>query len=230
MALGERVIVPAIMADEWDALVVAIESVAGASDIQIDVMDGVLVPSFSFPYNRTMLSNQMLPHVDTITYEIHLMVQHPLEVGERFIAAGAKRVVAQIEGFRPGEATRVLNEWKMLGADVGVSVQLDTPMTETVFLVESGVIDTVQVMSIARIGYQGEMFDERALVRVRELRAQFSDVTIAVDGGVHGGLLKQLVEAGVNRFGVGSAIMQAPDPMHAYKELSQALEAHAHHA
>lgn len=226
---GEHpVIEPAIMADEWESLVAHIESIADvATHVQIDVMDGHLVPSISFPYNKTFLEDQRLPHADTISFSAHLMVQHPQEVGHRFIDAGVRRIVAQIEGFREGEVSRVCEEWKQRGVQTGISLLLDTALEDIEPLVESEVVSIVQVMSIARIGYQGEPFDERALVRIAQLRRKYPDVTIAVDGGVNEETLEPLLDAGANLFGVGSAIMKAEEPEQAYTHLSNLLESYA---
>ena len=221
------VIAPAIIAQEWDDLVSQIEKVANvASDIHVDVMDGHLVPSFSFPYNKTILEGQKLPHLDTVCYEAHLMVQHPQEVGLRFINAGASRVTAQIKGFRAGEALRVCSEWRDAGAKVGISLMLDAPLESIAELVESGVVDLLQVMSIKRVGYQHEPFDERAFIRIRTLRERYPDVTLAVDGGVKAENLKPLRDAGIDRFCIGSAIMKTNDPVQSYKQLQGLLDSY----
>lgn len=222
-------IAPAIIADEWDSLVAQIEQVHSAAErIQIDVMDGQLVPSFSFPYNKTMLANQTLPHANDIHFEAHLMVQHPQEVGIRFIHAGARSIIAQIEGFRVGEASRVYNIWKEAGAvETGVSLMLDTPIEHVYPLIENGDVALVQVMSIARIGFQGEAFDSRALMRIQELKERYPNVTIAVDGGVSADNLETLLDAGATQFGIGSAIMRAENPSEALTQLQRSLDAYA---
>ena len=217
-------IVPAIMADEWDELNAHLAVVAPFADVvQIDVMDGHLVPSFSFPYNKTILDGRPLPH-ENIFYEVHLMVQHPHEVGERFIAAGAKRVIAQIEGFRTGEAEKVFEAWKEEGAEVGVSIMLKTPLQQVEELLERKVVSHVQVMSIERVGFQGGAFDERALVRIKELRASFPDVTLSVDGGIRENAIESVFKAGANYVGVGSAIMGTQNPDKAYATLQKLVE------
>lgn len=221
-------IVPAIMASEWEDLVSQVNTVAHiAPQVQIDVMDGQLVPSFSFPYNKTFFKGQRLPYLDALKYEIHLMVQHPKEVGHQFIAAGAQRIIAQIEGFREGEEARVLQEWRAVGAETGVSLMLDTDLANVDPLLEKDLISIVQIMSIARVGFQGEKFDPRALVRIKELRTRYPDVTIAVDGSVNESTLEPLLDVGVDQFGVGSAIMKADTPSAAYAHLQQLLESYA---
>lgn len=226
--MEQPIIAPAIIADEWSSLVEEIEHVRdGAIRIQIDVMDGHLVPSFSFPYNKTMLSDQLLPYTDTIVYEVHLMVQHPQEVGSRFIRAGASAVIAQLEGFRVDEAPRVYALWKSEGAETGVSVMLDTPLEHVYPLIENGHVSVVQVMSIARVGFQGESFDPRALMRIEELRGRYPDVTIEVDGGVSEKNIEALLDAGATRFGVGSAVMKADKPSEALASLQHSLNTYA---
>lgn len=228
METSERLIVPTAMASEWDELVAQINAVKDAATrIQIDVMDGQLVPSFSFPYNKTILDGQKIPYTDSIFYEAHLMVQHPQEVGHRFIHAGAKRIVPQIEGFRSGEAARVFQEWKDEGADVGVSIMLDTPLSEIRELIEGNIVSSVQVMSIARVGFQGEQFDERAFSKIEEIKERYEHVTISVDGGVNKETLQSLVHAGVTFFGVGSAVMKADNPITAFNELTYLLQTYA---
>lgn len=218
-------VVPAIMADEWESLVAQVEVIAPVVQrVQIDVMDGHLVPSISFPYNKTMLSDQQFPHGDTIHYDVHLMVQHPQEVGHRFIEAGANTIIAQIEGFRESEAEKVFIEWKEKGVETGVSLLLDTPLEKIESLVESDIVSLVQVMSIARIGYQGESFDTRALDRISLLKNKYPDITIAVDGGVKHNHVSVLIEKGAALLGVGSAIMKAENPTHAFTSFEEALK------
>jgi ribulose-phosphate 3-epimerase len=155
------------------------------------------------------------------------MVQHPQEVGHQFIDAGVQRVVAQVEGFRKGEVARVCNEWRERGVEVGISIMLDTPLDDASFLVASGLVSVVQVMSIAHIGYQGTSFDERALVRIRELRDRYPDVTIAVDGGVNKDTLEPLLDAGATVFGIGSAIMKTEDPKASFVRFQELLNVYA---
>jgi len=225
MQAVQPIIAPAIMADEWDLLIAQIESISGiATNVQIDVMDGNLVPPVSFPYNQTTLEDKGFPHTDSIEYEVHLMVHRPQLVGHQFIDAGAKRIVAQIEGFKEREASKVFQEWKDASVETGVSILLDTPIENIAELIEEEAVSFVQIMSIAQIGYQGNPFDERTFVRIEELRELYPEIIIAVDGGVSEDNIEALVRAGANRFGVGSAIMKATDPAEAYKNFDAILK------
>lgn len=224
MVMHAPSIVPAIMADEWTDLLARIHTVKEfAQTIHIDVMDGVLVPSFSFPYNTTMLTGEALPESDTHIYEVHLMVQHPQEVGERFLDIGAHRIIAQVEGFRKGRSETVLSQWSTRG-EVGVALMLDTPIEMVFPFVDSGYVSVVQVMSIARIGYQGELFDDRAYERIKQLRMRYPALSIAVDGGINVEIARAVTEAGASQLNVGSFIMHADNPNVAYETLQNALQ------
>jgi len=222
-------IVPAVMPESFEDLREKLARVAGIVPfVQIDVMDGNLVPSVSFPYNQTTLEGKIIPYSDSINFEIHLMVQNPKGVGANFIRAGAKKITAQIEGFKQEDAAEVFRNWRKEGIDTGVSLLLNTPFKTIAPLIEENVVSSVQVMSIARVGYQGEKFDERALVRISELRELYPDVTIAVDGGVSSENLKSLFDAGANSFNIGSAIMKSKNPEDELIHLQKLLNSFAH--
>jgi pentose-5-phosphate-3-epimerase len=75
-------------------------------------------------------------------------------------------------------------------------------------------------MGIKHIGSQGQPFDERVLERVAKLRALYPSRTISIDGSVNRETLPQLKAAGADRFVSGSAILNQPDPVLAYTELT----------
>lgn len=80
-------------------------------------------------------------------------------------------------------------------------------------------------MGIERVGFQGQMFDERALEVIKALRQKYPDVDIQVDGGVSLERVASLVRAGATRLIVGSAIFSSDDPQRAYKDISRAANA-----
>jgi ribulose-phosphate 3-epimerase len=66
-------------------------------------------------------------------------------------------------------------------------------------------------MAIARIGYQGEPFDERCISNIMALKEKFVDLIISVDGGVNLETAPRLVDAGAERLVAGSAIFNTDD-------------------
>ena len=232
MPARERVeILPALMPDSFEHLGALAATVSAfAPSAQIDIMDGEFVPSVSWPYSEhaqlAEVGRVRLPRWEHIAYEVHLMVADPRDAGTLFARAGARRILGHIETLgHVNDALETFRQWRDAGAhEVGASLLLDTPVSELHGLMDA--IEVVQVMSIARVGYQGNPFDERAIDRIRALRAQYPHIDIAVDGGVSEENAAALVRAGANRLSVGSAIMRAKDPASAYVALRDSV-AHA---
>jgi len=195
--------------------------------VQLDVMDGIFVPEVSWPYEsdtplREVRANE-LP--ESVSFEVHLMVQKPKDIGVAFIESGARRIIPHIEVFDdPEEAIETLYEYKDAGAEeVGISLLLSTPIASVEPLFLEGVVDSVQVMAIAEVGFQGRAFDERTLERVSRLRGEHPDLIISVDGGVTNENAGVLIEAGANRLASGSYILKHNDPEQAIKEINEAM-------
>lgn len=225
---GAVEIIPAILArnrNELLSLVARVEPFA--KTVQLDVVDGIFDNDISWPYTNVgtleEFSGFRLPHLQKIFWEVDLMTKDPRELGERFVVAGASRVIAHIEAFEHADRAReVFETWHVAGAQAGVSLLLDTPIAAIEDILFD--VEVVQIMGIAEIGAQGLPFDERVIVRVRELRERAPQTIIAVDGGINVEHAKELVRAGANRLAVGSAIIKSDDPHAAYRELCAAVE------
>lgn len=196
-----------------------------ATDVQLDIADGIFAPVVSWPYGAGQLADLekgplvQLPYADRLTYEVHMMVQNPGKVGELLARMGAKRLLPHIETLPDADAARaIFASWRAAGAhEIGLSILIDTPLETLDELISE--VDVVQMMSIAKIGAQGEPFDDRALQRVEELHAKYPDLLVAVDGGITEGNIEMLVRAGANRLCVGSAISKAASPAKSYAAL-----------
>lgn len=200
--------------------------------VQLDVGDGVFVPAKSWPYGEGQwgeleimgATKQGLPHVSTLLYEVHLMVQHPLSAGVAFARAGAKRIIGHIEAFGSAEKARdAFKMWKLSGAkEVGVAVLVNTSCDA--LAPYAGLCDVIMVMTIGKLGAQGSPFEPRAIERVATLRKRYPDITIEVDGGVAASNIASLAEAGATRFAVGSALWKSSNPEKTYASLKAAAE------
>ncbi len=196
-----------------------------ATVVQLDIDDAKFAPVLSWPYfpqqweELETLAARKLPFADSLYYEAHLMVEQPLELGVLLGRAGVRRLIPHIESFEDADAIReVFSKYKAAGVEeVGLALLLDTPLS----LLEPVLAecDVVQLMSIRSLGAQGAPFDASVIDRIRELHTKHPRLTISVDGGVSEATIKDLVQAGATRFGVGSAIMKRPDPAAAYQQL-----------
>lgn len=200
--------------------------------VQLDVSDGAFTSERSWPYREGQWAELesladdplKLPSAGDLKYETHLMVEEPRELGLRLAKAGIRRIIGHVEAFGSEKEIRAaLDAWRSAGArDVGLAILLDTPLP--VLLPMIPVCNVVQVMSIAKLGYQGAPFEARVIGRIEELHVRHPELLISVDGGVSGTNIADLVRAGAKRFGVGSAIMKAENPKVAYEKLKAIAE------
>jgi ribulose-phosphate 3-epimerase len=212
-------IVPTVMPDSHDDFVEKIERVFHyVNTIQIDVMDGVFVPSKSWPYNSSDDSfwkeyvdgEEGLPHWENVNFEVDLMVSNQVEEAKKWISAGVMRVICHIEAFKEGD----IEEFLKLKDEFGVEVYLALVPSTSILAIEPYLdsIDGVQFMGINRIGYQGQNFEEKVLGMIEELRGKKPELPISIDGGVNFETTRDLVEAGVTSLASGSLVFESVNP------------------
>ena len=203
-------IIPAIMPSSFKDLQERYSLIKGYVDtVQIDVMDGEFVPSKDWPYIGGELEK-----ID-FDFEVDLMVKDPESVVESWVQAGAKRIIIHIESTE-----KIEEVFLKIPSDieVGIALNTTTPNEKIYPLIEK--IDFIQFMGIAKIGYQGQEFDERVLEKIKDLREKYSRVIISVDGAVSLETAPKLIEAGANRLAVGSAIFGSNNIENTIKKLA----------
>lgn len=244
-----RVVVPAVLPgskqdlDEKLALLAAIPAVFR---IQIDVVDGQFASPASWPYfapsspeathtpswtsqgtaegtpypelEDMVKRGEMFPHLDRIEYEIDLMCLDVKNAAGAWLALGASRLTFHAESA--ADLSRFFADARKRYGSV-VSFGLALNIASDLALIEHAIggIDYVQFMGIARIGRQGQPFDERVLEKVRVFRSRYPDVPVQIDGGVSLANARKLLGFGVANLIVGSALLRAHDPAAAIASL-----------
>ncbi len=191
--------------------------------VQLDVCDGVFVPSRTWPYGNSygngasvtpeddifdeILSEERgLPFWEQVNYEIHLMVEEPDRVVSDWVRAGAARIVLPAEKTRDVKAhAEAFRSW----VEIGLAFNLDTPIQAIAEHAEH--IAFVQCMGIAKPGFQGQPFDERVIAKVAAIRQAYPHMPISVDGGVNMENAQALIDAGATRLVIGSALFAEPN-------------------
>lgn len=177
--------------------------------IQVDIMDGIFVPSFSWPMHgieknefiKIINGEISLPFWKEINYEADLMIKNPDESIEEWVSAGFSRIIIHLESTT--KITEILKEWSQ-AIEIGVALNVDTPNEDIYQFLEKARF--VQFMGIKKIGYQGQPFDGHVIHKIMTLRKLYPDIIISIDGGVNFETASHLITAGVNRMVVGSAI------------------------
>lgn len=189
-----------------------------AQGVQIDIVDGVYVPHTSWPFTETEgmdIFADMETYTKDYLLEVDCMVQAPEQYLDRIAALSPERVC--IHAGSTKAYTDIIVHAQTNGYRLGLAFTNDTPLSA--LYEHHDDVSYVQLMGIAKVGQQGQPFDERTLQRARALRAEFPDLEIAVDGSVNATTMPALFAAGVNRFAPGSAIAKQADPAAAYKQL-----------
>ncbi|MEK7646715.1 MAG: hypothetical protein AAB381_03425 [Patescibacteria group bacterium] len=220
-------IIPAVLPKDFFELKDKLELIKDvAKTAQIDVCDGQFVPTATWPYKRQddsyekiLREEDGLPGWEKLLFEIDLMVNYPERIVEEWVTAGATRIIIHVEAKGDvAEAIRILKD----RVEIGLALGMQTPIEAIVPYI--GDIASVQLMGIDHIGLQGQAFDIKVVDKVRAIRAAYPDLMISVDGGVSLETAALLVEAGVNRLVVGSAIFNSDNPIEAvakFKKLNR---------
>ena len=214
-----REIIPTVVPKSLEDVANARKRYAFASSLHIDIADGRFAPNTTWTIGYT----DKLPDAKDTNYEVHLMIENPLQAGMTFARAGAKRIIGHIEAFDNAECAReAFDMWQKAGAqEVGIAVRFETSLEELSLYIQ--LCDFVHMMAIPKIGVQGIPFEPRSIDRIARVKAKYPKVTISVDGGGDMDTINGLAQAGATRFCIGSALAKAKDPEKEYSRLLTAV-------
>ncbi len=205
---------PSILAADFTRLAEEIEKVKRARYLHFDVMDGHFVPNLTVGIPVLKSLKGRVPQL----LDVHLMMDNPDHLLEKFIDAGADMVTVHAE-VTP-HLHRTLSTIKKHGAQAGVALNPHTPVVQIEGMLE--ILDLVLVMTV-NPGFGGQDFIAATLNKVRELRARIDaqqlDCLLQVDGGINTKTAPLAVEAGADILVAGSAVFGQPRPEMALQDL-----------
>ena len=204
-------IVPALLTDSKQQFNKMLEACTSFADlVQIDIMDGVFVPS-------TSIGPQDIESASTsIKSEAHLMVADPLSWLKPFKSLGTERIIYHFE--IDTDHTKIIESIRSEGFRVGIAVNPPTSIEEFEKFV--GLIDSVLFMSV-NPGFYGAPFIPEVLDKIRAFKGKYPDKLTGIDGGVKLDNVCAVADSGVDYICVGSAILKAKDPSLAHKQISE---------
>ncbi len=180
-----------------------------------DVMDGHFVPNLTFgpPVVNALRKRLTLP------FDIHLMIDHPLDYAPQFDVRPDDSIIFHVETNDDPQA--VIRAIARTSARVGVTLRPGTPIERLLPYLDDASL--VLVMSVEP-GFGGQAFLPDSIDRIRALRDMIDTrpIEIAVDGGIHPGNVRSVVDAGANIVIAGSTIFGQADPIAAASAFREA--------
>ncbi len=194
---------------DWSAIEKKIEVVKPfAKTIHIDVIDGKFANNTTFadpePFKR---------YTKDIIFEVHLMVEEPIQYVEAWAAAGFQRFIGQVEKMSDQAAfITKAEEFGYAGLAIDGSTNLDKLTVPHIDL------DTVLIMTI-QAGFSGQEFQTEQLEKVKALTKNTELFPVEVDGGINEHTVIEAWKAGARRFVTTSALFASADPAGEFKKL-----------
>ncbi len=226
-------IIPAVLPKNYEDLKNKIALVRNTCKlVQVDICDGVHVKNLTWPFlssavadgdfmgneldanfQRILNEQEGMPFWEDIDFELDLMVLGAVENFDIYTKLGPKRIIFHLEAV--GDLTEFKNFIEGIDnyvrdiIDLGVAISPNADVSQVFSLANS--VDFIQVMGIDHEGVQGEEFDPKCLEHIKILKEKFPDLIVSVDGGVNFETAPSLIEAGVDRLVIGSAIFNTSD-------------------
>jgi ribulose-phosphate 3-epimerase len=194
---------------------------AGVDSFHFDMMDGHYVQNLALTpqHLRALRPYTRLP------FHVHLELEHPDMLLEKFNPLGADLVIVQWDTLK--DPTRIFDLIRTQGAKVGLSINLSDPVAPPSQW--APMIDMFLVLGVEP-GFGGQSMATDTCSRIRNIRTiahnMGTNITIAVDGGVNSHNIPALLEAGADCLIMGTAIFQAvalPELIKAVRSQTQVL-------
>lgn len=207
-------IIPGILEKEWGEIEKKLEFVKPfAKTVHIDILDGKFAPNTTF-----LDPKPFAKYSQDIFFELHMMVEEPLQYLKPFADVGFKRFLGHIEKMSDQE--EFVAQGQLLG-EVGLAI--DGPTSLEQVKVPFDDLDSLLIMTI-KAGFSGQSFMQENLEKVRKIREQSSTIPIEVDGGINDQTILNAKQSGANRFVSTSFLFKNENPQRQLNTLSSCLK------
>jgi ribulose-phosphate 3-epimerase len=208
-------VAPSILSADFGHLCREIQKVESKTRfLHMDIMDGHFVPNITF--GAPII--QSLRKCSDKIFDVHLMIENPLDHIVSFAEAGADIITLHIETI--ADPLGAIEKIHSLGKLAGLSLHPDTPIEAISPYVH--LVDLLLVMSV-RPGFGGQRFMPEAMDRIAGLRKEIdrrgSRALLSVDGGISTDNVAEIVKAGARLLVIGTSIFRTDDPEKAIEEI-----------
>ncbi len=197
-------------------------------EVQIDICDGVFVPSKTYGSSGTLRS---LKSINRMTkgreLELDLMVDLQ-KAGRR------KRFLSHIKAIHPeriiihfgttdnwGSVFTRLTRRGKIEMEVGLGIHLSHTNQDLYDLLDNYPFSFIQIMGIENVGYSGQEFSKKTYTKIKTFRKRYPNIPISIDGGVKVANAEKLKNAGATRICPNSGLFKTVDIKKTYKEFTE---------
>ena len=189
----------------------------GIKWIHFDVMDGHFVNNLSFGN----LFLKRINHRIDLVKDVHIMIDNPLEMVEKFAESGADYLTFHYEACKDdAEVFKVIDKIHEYGMKAGISIKPNTPVAKVFPFLHS--LDLVLIMSVEP-GRGGQKFIDLSLNKIYALREKIKEekvsTLISVDGGVNDSTGPECVKMGADILVAGQYLFGHEDFKERYQRL-----------
>ncbi len=224
-------IVPAILEKDFREIKNKLTFLRGLTKcVQIDFCDGVYVSNQTWPFAsggfedadflKIMNEEEGLPFWEDFDFEFDLMVAEAVENFNIYMKLGPKRMIFHLGAQKNLEDFEHFLEGLDMYIRDNVEIGLAFKPNDDLSIVSrlSHKVDFLQCMGSDKIGIQGEKFSLKALEDIKFLKKELPGIVISVDIGINLENTESILDAGTDRFAVGSSIWKSPDPIGALQD------------
>ena len=150
--------------------------------------------------------------------EVHLMVEHPVQQLEAWVAAGARRFIVHYEVLSDASFAQILDICRK--DNVGIALASNPETTVDRLAPYLKYFSMVQVLCV-QPGFAGQKFLPLSLDKIKWLRREWPHAIIEVDGGMNPVTAKLVKDAGADFIVSSSYIFGSGDPGISYQILKE---------
>lgn len=211
-------IIPGILEKDWTEIERKINLVKSfARVVHIDIIDGKFAPNTTFLDPAPFAKYTLPSSGQALLFEVHLMVEEPIQYLKPFAAVGFKRFLGHIE--KMSDQVEFVAQGELLG-EVGLAIDGLTSLD--VVKVPYSDLDCVLIMTI-KAGESGQVFVPEYLKKVEMLKQVQHDMVIEIDGGINDKTIVEARNAGATRFVANSFIFNSENPQSQFQLLQKQL-------
>lgn len=214
-----KIILALLEKDYWEldtkfGVLLNIKDELGINNIQIDFCDGIFVENKTFIPEEDIEIKKMKAYNTYFDVEYHIMCKDQLKYLYLVKEIEAKKIIIHIDDiFDSDQMDLILNEGKYGDIKIFITAKLDFLLKNKERIVSFLKINRylgLQIMSIDKIGIQGQNFDDRCIELLDFLKHHFLDdeLDIQLDGAINDKTLRKIRNYNVNSVVIGSYLVK----------------------